>query len=100
MLSEKGRDAPLHPDHAASQGLICHLTGQVVLIVHEAVDNCKALGQAKHGPLDNDALVPNLGLRGDHIEGAEGGNSDALQGAEKGRAEGRGLAGGQIWTWP
>ena len=88
LLLEKGRDTASHPDCAASQGLFCHLTGKVVLIVHEIVDSSKVPGQVKHGPLDNHNLVPNLGPCGHHIEGAKGGNSDPLRVEEKGRAEG------------
>lgn len=78
LLSEKGCDIPFHPDRAGSQGLIRHLTGKVVFIVHGIVHSCKVPGQAKHRPLDNHSLVPNLCPCGDHIEGAKGGNSDPL----------------------
>ena len=88
LLLEKGRDTASHPNCAASQGLMCSLTRQVILIVREIVDSSKVPGQAKHGPLDNHNLVPNLGPCGHHIEGAKGGNSDPLRVEEKGRAEG------------
>ena len=78
LLSEKGCDTPLHHDRAASQCSVRRLTRQVVPIVHEIVDNCKVPGQAKHGPLENHDLVPNLGPSGEHIEAAEGRNSHPL----------------------
>ena len=84
----KGHDTPLHPDRAASQGLMCSLTRQVILIFREVVDTCKVPGQAKHGPLDNHGLVPNLDPFGDNIEGAKGGNSDPLRVEENRRAKG------------
>ena len=88
LLLEKGRDTAPHPNCAASQGLMCSLTRQVILIFRESVDTCKVPGQAKHGPLDNHGLVPNLDPFGDNIEGAKGGNSDPLQVEENGRAKG------------
>ena len=75
-------------DRATNQGLILLLTGQVVFVVPEAVDNHEVPGQPKHGPLDNHHLIPSLDACGDHVKGANGGNSDPLQAEEKGKAEG------------
>ncbi|KAM4637286.1 uncharacterized protein AAGF69_017380 [Amazona ochrocephala] len=71
-------------------GGIHHLTTKV-LTLQEVVDQSQVPGHAEHGLPDGHGAVPNLDPCGDHIEGAEGGNSDALE--RKGRAKGE-----QLWS--
>lgn len=74
--------------HQASKALIPPPTCQGFLGRLEVVHGDEVLGQLKHGPPQSHGPIPSPDLFGDGVKRAEGGNPDALQVEEQGRAEG------------